>query len=33
VTLIVSRFTTPPDAQAVARIHAALNEEFRPKRA
>ena len=33
VTLIVSRFTTPPDAQAVARIHAALNEEFRPNRA
>ena len=30
VTLIVSRFTTPPDPEAVARIRAALDEEFRP---
>ena len=29
VTLIVSRFTTPPDPEAVARIRAALDEEFR----
>ena len=29
VTLIVSRFTTPPDPKAVARIRAALDEEFR----
>ena len=33
VTLIVSRFTTPPNPQDVARIRAALDEEFRPKRA
>ena len=32
VTLIVSRFTTPPNPQDVARIRAALDEEFRPKR-
>ena len=31
VTLIVSRFTTPPDPVAVARIRAALDEEFRRK--
>ncbi len=31
VTLIVSRFTTPPDPEAVARIRAALDEEFRRK--
>ena len=29
VTLVVSRFTTPPDPEAVARIRAALDEEFR----
>ena len=29
VTLIVSRFTTPPDPERVARIRAALDEEFR----
>ena len=29
VALIVSRFTTPPDPAAVARIRAALDEEFR----
>jgi len=28
ITLIVSRFTKPPDQAAVARIHAALDEEF-----
>ena len=28
VTLIVSRFTTPPDPERVARIRAALDEEF-----
>ena len=31
VTLIVSRFTTPPDPEAVARIRAALDEEFSRK--
>ena len=31
VTLIVSRYTTPPDPEAVARIRAALDEEFRRK--
>lgn len=31
VTLIVSRFTTPPDPERVARIRAALDEEFRRK--
>ncbi len=30
VTLIVSQFTTPPDPERVARIRAALDEEFRP---
>ena len=29
VTLLVSRFTSPPDPQAVARIRAALDDEFR----
>ena len=29
VTLIVSQFTTPPDPERVARIRAALDEEFR----
>ena len=29
VALVVSRFTTPPDPEAVARIRAALDEEFR----
>ena len=33
VTLIVSRFTAPPNPQDVARIRAALDAEFRPKRA
>ena len=32
ITLIVSQFTEPPDPEAVARIHGALNDEFRPKR-
>ena len=32
ITLIVSRFTAPPDPEAVARIRAALDEEFRPNR-
>lgn len=31
VTLIVSQFTTPPDPERVARIRAALDEEFRRK--
>ena len=31
VTLIVSQFTTPPDPEAVARIRAALDEEFSRK--
>ena len=31
MTLIVSRFTTPPDPEAVARIRAALDEEFSRK--
>jgi hypothetical protein len=30
VALIVSRMTTQPDPVAVARIRAALDEEFRP---
>ena len=32
ITLIVSQFTEPPDPEAVARIHGALNDQFRPKR-
>ena len=30
ITLVVSRFTDGPDPENVARIRAALNEEFRP---